>query len=32
MIDVDVWADVRCPWCWIGMRRLRRAVKPLEVV
>ncbi|WP_293699425.1 DsbA family protein [uncultured Agrococcus sp.] len=25
MIEVDVWADVRCPWCWIGMRRLRRA-------
>ncbi|HIY67353.1 MAG TPA: DsbA family protein [Candidatus Agrococcus pullicola] len=25
MIEVDVWADVRCPWCWIGSRRLRRA-------
>ena len=25
MITVDVWADVRCPWCWIGSRRLRRA-------
>ena len=25
MIKVDVWADVRCPWCWIGSRRLRRA-------
>lgn len=24
MIEVDVWADVRCPWCWIGSRRLRR--------
>lgn len=25
MITVDVWADVRCPWCWIGSRRLHRA-------
>lgn len=25
MIGVDVWADVRCPWCWIGLRRLQRA-------
>ncbi|MDN5725769.1 MAG: DsbA family protein [Propionibacteriales bacterium] len=24
MISVDVWADVRCPWCWIGLRRLQR--------
>ncbi|UFU08319.1 DsbA family oxidoreductase [Ruania halotolerans] len=20
-----MWADVRCPWCWIGLRRLQRA-------
>lgn len=26
MVEVDVWADVRCPWCWIGARRLSRAV------
>lgn len=25
MIEVNVWADVRCPWCWIGLRRLQRA-------
>ena len=25
MVEVDVWADVRCPWCWIGMRRMERA-------
>lgn len=25
MLTVDVWADVRCPWCWIGLRRLQRA-------
>lgn len=29
MIEVDVWADVRCPWCWIGLRRLRRAAAVL---
>jgi predicted DsbA family dithiol-disulfide isomerase len=27
MIDVEVWADVRCPWCWIGLRRLREALR-----
>lgn len=26
MVEVDVWADVRCPWCWIGLRRVSRAV------
>ncbi|MFC7546369.1 DsbA family protein [Plantactinospora sp. GCM10030261] len=26
MVTVDVWADVRCPWCWIGHRRLSAAV------
>ncbi|GAA1182593.1 DsbA family protein [Nesterenkonia xinjiangensis] len=25
MIEIDVWMDVRCPWCWIGLRRLERA-------
>ncbi|MBB1058659.1 thioredoxin domain-containing protein [Dietzia sp. B19] len=30
MIEVDVWADVRCPWCWIGLRRFRRAVEMVE--
>lgn len=23
--SVQVWADVRCPWCWIGHRRLAEA-------
>lgn len=26
-ILVDVWFDVRCPWCFIGKRRLERAVE-----
>lgn len=27
MTDVQIWADVRCPWCWIGHRRLERAAR-----
>ena len=23
---IDVWADVVCPWCWIGETRLHRAL------
>ncbi|WP_277213229.1 DsbA family oxidoreductase [Isoptericola croceus] len=30
MIEIDVWADVRCPWCWIGLRRLERAVASVD--
>ncbi|MEG9227610.1 DsbA family oxidoreductase [Aeromicrobium sp. Sec7.5] len=26
---VQVWADVRCPWCWIGHRRMAEAQKVL---
>jgi predicted DsbA family dithiol-disulfide isomerase len=25
-IPIDVWADVACPWCYIGHHRLRRAL------
>ncbi|GII78090.1 disulfide isomerase [Sphaerisporangium rufum] len=33
MIDVQMWGDVKCPWCWIGSRRLRAAAGevPAEV-
>jgi predicted DsbA family dithiol-disulfide isomerase len=24
---VEVWSDVVCPWCWIGKRRLERAIE-----
>jgi predicted DsbA family dithiol-disulfide isomerase len=24
---IEVWADVVCPWCWIGETRLHRALK-----
>ena len=26
LVDVEVWADVVCPWCYLGRARLRRAV------
>jgi predicted DsbA family dithiol-disulfide isomerase len=25
-IPIDVWADIACPWCYIGHHRLRRAI------
>ncbi len=21
-IEIDVWSDIACPWCYIGKRRL----------
>jgi predicted DsbA family dithiol-disulfide isomerase len=24
---VDVWSDIACPWCYVGKRRLERALK-----
>lgn len=30
VIEVDVWADVVCPWCFIGKHRLERAVAACE--
>ncbi len=29
-IQVDVWTDLVCPWCYIGKRRLERAVSMYE--
>ncbi len=28
-INIEVWSDVVCPWCYIGHRRLHRALKNL---
>ena len=25
-VEIDVWADVVCPWCYIGKRRLEQAI------
>ncbi len=27
---IDVWSDVVCPWCFIGKRRLEKAISQLE--
>src|SRR5690625_7549958 len=25
-ITVDIWADISCPWCFIGKRRFEKAL------
>ncbi|MFC5338748.1 DsbA family oxidoreductase [Leucobacter denitrificans] len=29
-INISVWFDVRCPWCYLGKRRLERAIEQFE--
>jgi predicted DsbA family dithiol-disulfide isomerase len=29
-VEIDVWSDVACPWCWIGKRRLEAAIAAFE--
>lgn len=29
-MQVEIWSDVICPWCYIGKRRFERAVEQLE--
>ncbi|WP_343232762.1 DsbA family oxidoreductase [Verrucosispora sp. SN26_14.1] len=26
VMEIDIYADVVCPWCWIGLRRLEEAL------
>jgi len=30
VIQVEIWSDVVCPWCYIGKRRFERAVTELD--
>ena len=30
-IEIDITSDTVCPWCYIGKRRLEKALKELEV-
>ncbi len=30
MLRIDVWSDIVCPWCYIGKRRLERALAEFE--
>jgi predicted DsbA family dithiol-disulfide isomerase len=27
VIEIEVWSDVACPWCYLGSRRLTQAIK-----
>ncbi|MEU8239260.1 DsbA family oxidoreductase [Actinoplanes missouriensis] len=29
-MDIQVWSDVICPWCYIGKRRLEKAVRAFD--
>ncbi len=29
-MHIDVWADVACPWCYLGIRHLRAALRGFE--
>ncbi len=29
-MKVEIWSDVVCPWCYIGKRRLERALSQFE--
>ena len=29
-MKIEIWSDVVCPWCYIGKRRLERALSEFE--
>src|ERR1700759_3869864 len=29
-MDVDIWSDIACPWCYVGKRRLQAALEYFE--
>jgi predicted DsbA family dithiol-disulfide isomerase len=29
-VDVDIWSDIACPWCYIGKRRFEAALAEFE--
>lgn len=29
-MDVDIWSDIACPWCYVGKRRLEAALVSFE--
>jgi DSBA-like thioredoxin domain len=26
VVDVEIWSDIACPWCYIGKRRFEAAL------
>ena len=31
-IEIDITSDTVCPWCYIGKRRLERAIEQMQVL
>ena len=29
-MKIEIWSDVVCPWCYIGKRRLERALRDFD--
>ena len=29
-MDVEIWSDIACPWCYIGKRRFEAALEQFE--
>ncbi len=29
-LEIDIWSDIACPWCWIGKRGLEAAVEAFD--
>ena len=29
-LKVEIWSDLTCPWCWLGIRRFERALEQFE--
>ncbi len=29
-MDIDIWSDIACPWCYVGKRRLEAALASFE--
>lgn len=29
-LSIDIWSDIACPWCYVGKRRLERALEKFE--
>src|SRR6266508_4245280 len=30
LMHIDIWSDIVCPWCYLGRRRLERALDEFE--
>jgi predicted DsbA family dithiol-disulfide isomerase len=29
-VDIEIWSDIVCPWCYIGKRRLEKALQGID--